>query len=138
MPIDETAPEGSTPSAVKTAYHLEAYKLLADMIKHEESVFSTRTQTLLTLNSAMVVILVGILTFQGKQALTATAAPPVTPQATSVTPVPGSPVPITIQQIVNQPAASTAVSGPTALKVPLASICGMGVILCLLWTILIM
>ena len=66
------------------------------MVKHEESVFSTRTQTLLTLNSAMVVILVGILTFQGKQA------------------------------------------GPAALWVPLASICGMGVLLCLLWTILIM
>jgi hypothetical protein len=50
----------------------------------------------------------------------------------------GPPSSITIQQIVNQPAAPLTASGPIALRLPLFSICGLGVLLCFVWMLLVM
>ena len=126
------------PTAEETAsgtyYHLEAYKLLADMYKHEESVFWTRNQALLTLNSALAVILVGILTLQNKLGSPATTSPPLTTQSIPAPPS-GPPSPITIQQIVNQPVSPAA--APTSSLWPLLLICLVGSVLCVLWTVLI-
>jgi hypothetical protein len=119
-----------------TNYYLEAYKLLADMVRNEELAFGARNQLFLTLNSGLVVILFGVLTLLGKEAAPAPPAPAGTPQ---VVPAPsGAPAgAITIQQIVNQPAGSPAGSRPRILAVPLLAACGMGAFLCLLWTCLI-
>jgi hypothetical protein len=115
-------------------YHLEAYKLLADMYKHEESVFWTRNQALLTLNSALAVILVGILTLQNKLGSPGTNVLPIGTQ--SISAPAGQPSAITIQQIVNQP--TTPAAAPTsAVWVPLILICLVGGLLCVLWTVLI-
>src|ERR1700687_2912806 len=118
-------------------YHLEAYKLLADMYTQEDSIFWTRNQTFLVLNSGLVAILVGILGLQSKQSPAAPSPAPVTSQSVPAAPD-APPSPITIQQIVNQPAAPPTASAPVALWLPLFSICVLGVPLCFVWMILVM
>jgi hypothetical protein len=117
-------------------HHLEAYKLLADMLKHEEAAFWTRNQTYLTLNSGLVVILIGILTLLATRAGPTAPALPVTAQ-TGPTPPAGQAQGITIQQIVNHPAGTPSASLPKGLGVILVVVCLMGALLCFLWTVLI-
>jgi hypothetical protein len=107
-------PPESPPAKEKMDHHLEAYKLLANMLKQEESVFWTRNQALLALHSALAVILVGILALKDHQ---------------------GQPAPATIQQTVDQPAATG--SWVRSKWVPLSTVCSVGFALGLLWLFLI-
>jgi hypothetical protein len=103
------------------------------MVQNEETSFWTRNQMFLTLNSALVVILFGILTLLSTEA--ASSAPAA---ATQSIPAPaGAQGPITIQQIVNQPAASRSGFGTKVLAAPLIAACCIGALLCVLWTGLI-
>jgi hypothetical protein len=117
-------------------YHLEAYKLLADMYVQEDTTFWTRNQTFLLLNSGLVAILVGILGLQSKPAPLPTSAVPATSQSV-LSPPAGALSHVTTQQIVSPPTAPQPESGMTALRFPLVSICVLGFLLCFVWVLLI-
>jgi hypothetical protein len=129
------SPTSAIPPGGLTDHSLEAYKLLADMLKQEESAFWTRNQTFLTLNSALIVILVGVLALLSKSGGPSTPTAPVTTQ--SVPPPVASPASITVQQIVNQPAAVPAGPESSVLRRILVGVCLAGAALCLLWTMMI-
>lgn len=136
MATGETPPPGGSPPP-RADYALEAYKLLADMFKQEESVFWMRNQLFLLLNSGLVAILVGILGLQSKQP----KPPDVTPTAPVAQPVtpagPGQPPPVYFQQILYTPPSSPAGLRPAAVYLPLLLVSALGAVLCALWPLIV-
>lgn len=113
-------------------YDLEAYKLLADMYKQEDSIFWTRNQMFLLLNSALITILLGIFGLQSKSSSPAATIVRFTSRTTSGAPC-AAPA-ATYEGTIQPSARDTKTIG---LKVPLMFICGLGVFLCIVWMLIV-